>query len=124
MNFISIKTALRHVPQLIELAREAQASIRRLGLDEQLGRGLDGLMRIVPTRAVPTLSLPFAAASFGAGVVTGATVTALFTPKRGDELRAEIRERLQSARQRVTTRSSAEPTSHEGNGKGGEIHAA
>ena len=115
VNLNNMKNALGSVPQLIELAQQAQSSIQRLGLDEHLRRGFRGLLQIVPVRTVATVSFPLAAASFGAGMVTGAAAAALFTPKRGDELRASLRQGMQRAWSRATSRSH--PASE---GDGGE----
>lgn len=40
---------------------------------------------------------------FGAGIAVGATLGLLFAPKRGDEIRGDIRNRLEDFRERVPT---------------------
>jgi hypothetical protein len=97
VNVITMKNALDNLPHLLELAKNAQASIRGLGLDEHLAKGFRGVMQLMPVRTVATVSYPLAFASFGAGMLTGAAAAMLLSPKRGDELRASIRQGFERA---------------------------
>ena len=40
---------------------------------------------------------------FGAGIAVGATLGVLFAPKRGEEIRGDLRHRLEDIRERVPT---------------------
>lgn len=117
MNVIAVRSALKNLPEILDLLRQAQSSVRSLRLDEHVA----GLLDHLPKRTVKTLSLPLAFASFGAGVVTGAAATALLTPKRGDELRAALRSEIERVWSNMVSEAEAETgekasSKSEGNG--------
>lgn len=64
--------------------RNLDRLLDRLGLEKQSDAG-DAIL--------PALGI------FGAGVAVGSVLGVLFAPKRGDELRAEIRDQLEEIRQ-------------------------